>query len=86
MTAPFFSLYEVLKIKLEHCSSVFVNGFVDNERQSLNHFGCQKTRFLELNSDHSPRKISALFHSIDVRRISKTTNTEFPYAIDFIEI
>ncbi|AQW59363.1 hypothetical protein A9237_15495 [Vibrio owensii] len=77
MTAPFFSLYEVLKIKLEHYSSVFVKAFVNNKIQSLNHLDYKKVSFLELNYDHSPRKISALFHSIVVYKISKTTNTEF---------
>ncbi|CAH1592938.1 hypothetical protein THZB04_70015 [Vibrio owensii] len=77
MTAPFFSLYEVLKIKLEHYSPVFVKAFVNNKRQSLNHLGYKKVSYLELNYDHSPRKISALFHSIDVCKISKTTNTVF---------
>lgn len=43
----FFSLYEVLKIKLEHYSSVFVKAFVNNKRQSLNHFGFKKVSFLE---------------------------------------
>ncbi|QLK46815.1 hypothetical protein DR996_17360 [Vibrio owensii] len=70
-------MYEILKIKLEHYSSVFVKAFVNNKRQSLNHLDCNKVSFLELNYDHSPRKISVLFHSIIVDKNSKTTNTEF---------